>query len=69
MSRILIQSITILTDLLTQGGYKYAKLENEDTLKEYKFDFYALARNQELGNFYISPDLVKPLKTGMKKNK
>ena len=56
-----------LTDFLTLGGYKFAKLEDEDALKEYKFDFYSLARKEELGNFYISPDLVKPLKTGMKK--
>ena len=56
-----------LTDLLTKGGYKFAKLEDELALKEYKFDFYTLARKEELGNFYISPDLVKPLKTGMKK--
>ena len=55
-----------LTDFLTYGGYKYAKLEDEDALKEYKFDFYTLARKNELGNFYISPDLIKPLKTGMK---
>ena len=56
-----------LTDLLTRGRYSFAKLENEAALKEYKFDFYTLARKEELGNFYISPDLVKPLKTGMKK--
>lgn len=56
-----------LTDFLTYGGYKFTKLEDEDALKEYKFDFYTLARKNELGNFYISPDLVKPLKTGMKK--
>ena len=56
-----------LTDLLTQNGYKVVKLEDEDALKEYKFDFFTLARKNELGNFYISPDLVKPLKTGMKK--
>ena len=56
-----------LTDFLTQGGYKFTKLEDEDALKEYKFDFFTLARKNELGNFYISPDLVKPLKTGMKK--
>ena len=56
-----------LTDLLTQGGYKFAKLEDDKALKEYKFDFFTLARKEKLGNFYISPDLVKPLKTGMKK--
>ena len=56
-----------LTDLLEKGGYNFGKLEDADALKEYKFDFYTLARKQELGNFYISPDLVKPLKTGMKK--
>ena len=56
-----------LTDLMTQNGYKITKLEDEDALKEYQFDFFTLARKQELGNFYISPDLVKPLKTGMKK--
>ena len=56
-----------MTDLLKRGGYKYAKLEDKDALKEYRFDFFTLARNQELGNFYISPDLVKPLKTGMAK--
>ncbi len=56
-----------LTDLLEKGGYSFGKLEDSDALKEYKFDFYTLARKQELGNFYISPDLVKPLKTGMKK--
>ena len=56
-----------LTSLLAKNGYKFTKLEDEDALKEYRFDFYTLARKQELGNFYISPDLVKPLKTGMKK--
>ena len=56
-----------LTDFLTYSGYKFTKLEDEDALKEYKFDFFTLARKNELGNFYISPDLVKPLKTGMKK--
>lgn len=56
-----------LTDLLTKGGYRFSKLEDEAALKEYRFDFYALARKEKLGNFYISPDLVKPLKTGMKK--
>lgn len=56
-----------LTDLLAKNGYRYAKLEDERALKEYKFDFYTLARKEQLGNFYISPDLVKPLKTGMKK--
>ena len=56
-----------LTELLTQWGYEVAKLEDKDALKEYKFDFFTLARKNELGNFYISPDLVKPLKTGMKK--
>ena len=55
-----------LTELLTQGGYQFGKLEDENALREYKFDFYTLARKEELGNFYISPDLVKPLKTGMK---
>jgi len=56
-----------LTDLFTQSGFQISKLEDKDALKEYKFDFFTLARKQELGNFYISPDLVKPLKTGMKK--
>ncbi len=56
-----------LTDLLAQNGYQFAKLEDKDALKEYKFDFYTFARKNQLGNFYISPDLVKPLKTGMKK--
>ena len=56
-----------LTDMLTQGGYKFSKLDNKAALKEYQFDFYGLARKQKLGNFYISPDLVKPLKTGMAK--
>ena len=56
-----------LTEFLTQGGYTVTKLEDEGALKEYKFDFYTLARKNKLGNFYISPDLVKPLKTGMKK--
>ena len=55
-----------LTELLDKGGYKFAKLEDENALREYKFDFYTLARKEELGNFYISPDLVKPLKVGMK---
>ena len=56
-----------LTELLTQWGYKVAKLEDKAAMKEYKFDFFILARKQSLGNFYISPDLVKPLKTGMAK--
>jgi len=56
-----------LTDLLAQNRYKFSKLDDKDALKEYQFDFYSLARKQKLGNFYISPDLVKPLKTGMAK--
>jgi len=56
-----------LTDLLTHWGYKYDKLDDKAAMKEYKFDFFILARKQSLGNFYISPDLVKPLKTGMAK--
>ena len=56
-----------MTELFRQSGYKIVKLEDKDALKEYKFDFYTLARKKKLGNFYISPDLVKPLKTGMKK--
>ncbi|MBQ2644158.1 hypothetical protein IJG14_01120 [bacterium] len=56
-----------VTETLKSWGYKYSKLDDKDALKEYKFDFYTLARKRKLGNFYISPDLVKPLKTGMKK--
>ena len=56
-----------LTELLTQWGYKFDKIEDKAAMKEYKFDFFILARKQSLGNFYISPDLVKPLKTGMAK--
>ena len=56
-----------LTEFLKQYGYSYDKLKDRDALKEYKFDFFTLARKNELGNFYISPDLVKPLKTGMAK--
>lgn len=56
-----------LTDLLTQGGYNFKKLDDKAALKEYRFDFFTLARKENLGNFYISPDLVKPLKTGMAK--
>ena len=56
-----------MTQLLKQYGYNIAKVEDKAAIKEYKFDFFTLARKQELGNFYISPDLVKPLKTGMAK--
>ncbi|MBR1617511.1 hypothetical protein IJ670_05100 [bacterium] len=56
-----------LTDVLKTWGLKYDKMDDKDAFKEYKFDFYTLARKQELGNFYISPDLVKPLKVGMAK--
>ena len=56
-----------LTEFLKQYGYSYDKLKDRDALREYKFDFFTLARKNELGNFYISPDLVKPLKTGMAK--
>lgn len=56
-----------LTQLLDVFGYKYEKLTDKEAIKEYKFDFYALARKHKLGSFYISPDLVKPLKTGMAK--
>lgn len=56
-----------MTQFLKQNGYRYEKSEDKAALKEYKFDFFTLARKQELGNFYISPDLVKPLKTGMAK--
>ena len=56
-----------LTQLLDAFGCKYEKLSDKDAIKEYKFDFYTLARQQNLGSFYISPDLVKPLKTGMAK--
>ena len=56
-----------MTDFLKQSGLSYEKVDDKDAMKEYKFDFFTLARKQELGNFYISPDLVKPLKTGMAK--
>jgi len=56
-----------MTEMFKQSGYKIVQLEDKDALKEYKFDFFTLARKNKLGNFYISPDLVKPLKTGMKK--
>ncbi len=56
-----------MTQFLKQYGYKFDKVEDNAAIKEYKFDFYTLARKQQLGNFYISPDLVKPLKTGMAK--
>lgn len=56
-----------MTEFLKQSGYKYEKLTDKAALKEYQFDFYGLARKQKLGNFYISPDLVKPIKTGMAK--
>lgn len=56
-----------LTQYLDQSGCQYEKLDDRDALREYKFDFFTLARKHELGNFYISPDLVKPLKVGMAK--
>ena len=56
-----------MTDLFKQANYKYSKITDKDAMKEYQFDFFTLARKQELGNFYISPDLVKPIKTGMAK--
>ncbi|MCR5266631.1 MAG: hypothetical protein K6E29_08595 [Cyanobacteria bacterium RUI128] len=56
-----------LIEFLKQYVYSCEKIDNKDALREYKFDFFTLARKNELGNFYISPDLVKPLKTGMKK--
>ena len=59
--------INDLTQFLQQNGLQFEKENDREALKEYKFDFFTLARKQELGNFYISPDLVKPLKTGMAK--
>lgn len=56
-----------VTDALKKAGYQVSKLDDSAAMKEYKFDFYILARQEKLGNFYISPDLVKPLKTGMSK--
>ena len=56
-----------ITEYLNSLGYKYRKVSDDEALKEYQFDFYRLARQKQLGNFYISPDLVKPLKTGMSK--
>jgi len=56
-----------VTEFLKRGGYQYAKLTDKAALKEYQFDFYKLEREKKLGNFYISPDLVKPLKVGMTK--
>ena len=32
-----------LTDFMNAGGYRIVKLEDEEALKEYKFDFYTLA--------------------------
>ena len=56
-----------VTEALKSWQSQYDKLDDKAALKEYKFDFFTLARKQKLGNFYISPDLVKPLKTGMAK--
>ena len=56
-----------MTDLFKKSNYRYSKITDKDAMKEYQFDFYSLARKHQLGNFYISPDLVKPIKTGMSK--
>ena len=56
-----------LTAFCNQMNYKLKTLEDEEALREYKFDFYDLARKDELGGFFISPDCIKPLKIGMGK--
>ena len=56
-----------LTQFFTSQNYKVAELSDKEALKEYKFDFYDLARKNSLGGFFISPDCIKPLKTGMSK--
>lgn len=48
-------------------NYILKTLEDNEALREYKFDFYDLARKNELGGFFISPDCIKPLKIGMGK--
>ena len=56
-----------LTKFCKLQGYRYGNLEDNEALREYKFDFFDLARKNELGGFFISPDCIKPLKIGMGK--
>ena len=56
-----------LTKFFQANNYKVSELNDKDALREYKFDFYDLARKNQLGGFFISPDCIKPLKTGMGK--
>lgn len=56
-----------ITKFCQKMGYKLEELKDKDALREYKFDFYDLARKNQLGGFFISPDCIKPLKVGMSK--
>ena len=56
-----------LVSFCKSQNYKLRTLEDKEALREYKFDFYDLARKNELGGFFISPDCIKPLKVGMGK--
>ena len=56
-----------LTKFCKLQGYKFGELDDNEALREYKFDFFDLARKNELGGFFISPDCIKPLKAGMGK--
>lgn len=56
-----------LTEFCKRNNFQIVELDDRNALREYKFDFYDLARKDQLGGFFISPDCLKPLKTGMSK--
>ncbi|MCQ2753802.1 MAG: hypothetical protein MJ231_02015 [bacterium] len=56
-----------ITDLLKSRGYEYKAINDEEALKEYKFDFVDCARSGALDGLFVLPDYIKPLKNGVGK--
>ena len=61
------KSSNTLTEFFSHNNMKYAQLEDNAALSEYKFDFVDYARKGNLDGLFIMPDYIKPLKTGMGK--
>lgn len=49
------------------NGYRCVPEFDKEAIKEYKYDFYDILRKENLGNFFVTPDCVKPLKFTIKK--
>ncbi len=56
-----------LTQAFGKLSFQYSRLNDQDSLKEYKSDFINLVRAGDFDGFFVIPDYIKPLKTTVTK--